>query len=227
MRNVAFRTVAARDGAAPPPVGRRPGIRRVAAALAMVLLVASAGCRWRPPAASVNGEEISTDDLRADIDMLRDNPELANLVFTAVPPEGEPLPADLTAQVLTMRIVEPMLADSYERSPKKLSAEEESSQRADLEAQLLDALGGDPAVMDRIPDAYVDRLIGRLVHSTVLFSDIPGEERPAAAQALFGAYDIEVDPRYGQWDRATFAVVTNPSPGAVSPAALSLPADDQ
>lgn len=223
VRNVAVRRVAVRRGAV-----RRSAVRRVAAAvLAMLLLVGLAGCRWRPPAASVNGDEISTDDLKADIDMLRDNPELANLVFTAVPPEGEPLPADLTAQVLTMRIVEPMLADSYERSPKKLSAEDEAAQRTDLESQLLDALGGDQAVMDRIPDAYVERLVGRLVHSTVLFSDIPSEERPAAAQALFGVYDIEVDPKYGQWDPTSFQVVTNPVPGAVTPVALSLTAGGQ
>lgn len=196
------------------------GRRVAAAALSMLLVVGASGCRWRPPAASVNGEEITAADLRSDIDMLRDNPELASLVFTAAPPEGEPVPADLTAQVLTMRIIEPMLADSYERSPKKLSAEDEANQRKDLETQLLDALGGDPAVLDKVPDAYVDRLVGRLVHSTALFSDIPAEERQAAAQSLFGAYDIDIDPKYGTWDTTNFEVVTNPVPGA--PAAIDL-----
>ena len=89
------------------PVRNVHGRRVAAAALSLLLVVGASGCRWRPPAASVNGEEISAADLRSDIDMLRDNPELASLVFTAVPPEGEPVPADLTAQVLTMRIIEP------------------------------------------------------------------------------------------------------------------------
>ncbi|MGD9750314.1 MAG: hypothetical protein AB7W59_04880 [Acidimicrobiia bacterium] len=188
--------------------------RTAVAGLSLLLVVGLAGCRWRPPAASVDGEEITVDELKDDIDMLRDNPELAGLVFSVVPPEDAPVPADLTAQVLTMRIVEPMLADSYERSPNKLSAEDEAAQRQDLESQLLAALGGDQATLDRIPDAYVDRLVGRLVHSTALFSDVPAEERPAVAQALFGSYDIEVDPKYGSWDPLNYQVVTNPVPGA-------------
>lgn len=197
-------------------------MRRILSALLSLSVVAAlAGCQWRPPAATVNGEEITAADLEADVEVMRDNPELAAAFQLSVGAEGEPVPSQVTAQLLTIRIGEIVLSDAYERSADKLSAEDEQAQRDNINAQLLSAVGSQEAI-DKIPESFRTRLLDRFVHSSGLLADVPDENFQAAVTALFGAYDVDIDPRYGTWDTTTFEVITNAPPG-VSGAPVGLP----
>lgn len=188
-------------------------MRRILSAVLSLLLVAGlAGCGWRPPAATVNGAEITTADLQADLTLMRENPELAAAFQLAVPPEGEPVPSEVTANLLTLRIAEAILGQSYRDSDKKLAAAEEQQQRTAVLQDLTVALGSE-ALVAKIPQGFLTRLTDRFVHSNALLSDVPDEDFAAVVTDLFGGFEVTVDPRYGTWDPANFEVVPDAPPG--------------
>jgi len=187
-------------------------VRRIVSAVLSLLVVAGlAGCNWRPPAASVNGADITVADLQADLDLMRANPELAAAFQLAVPPEGEPVPSEVTANLLTLRIAEAILGQSYRSSDKKLTADEDQQQRSAVLQDLTAALGSE-ALVAKIPETFLSRLTDRFVHSNALLSDVPDEDFASTVASLFGGFEVTVDPRYGTWDPANFEVVPDAPP---------------
>jgi hypothetical protein len=185
-------------------------------ALAVLLVLGLVGCRWRPPAATVNGHDITAEDLQDDIDTLRANPELAALIYPASgfgDGDDSTVPAAVTADVLTGRILEQLVADGYARSGRQLSSEEDAEQREALTADLLEALGGNQQTLDRLPDRYVERLVTRAVSVTALTRDLSQEDVSPTMRAVLAQGEVTVDPRYGHWDAESLVVVPNPAPG--------------
>jgi hypothetical protein len=187
----------------------------VGATLAVLLLVGLSACRWRPPAATVNGHEITEQDLQDDIATLRESPELAALIYPASGFSGDDstVPSSVTADVLTGRILEQLVADGYARSGKQLSAQDDAAQREALTADLLQALGGSQETMDRLPDDYVERLVTRAVSVTAMTRELAQEDVAAAMRSMLAQGEVTVDPRYGTWDPEALAVVPNRAPG--------------
>lgn len=185
--------------------------RILGAALSLLLLVGLSGCNWRPPAATVNGTEITTSDLEEDLRMMRDNPELAAAFQLSVPPQGEPMPSAVTANLLTLRIAEVILAAGYRASDKQFTAEQAQQQRDLVLAELTTALGSQELVA-KLPAAFVARLTERFVHSNALLGDVAQEDLANTVSLLFGAYQVQVNPRYGAWDSASFEVVPDAPP---------------
>lgn len=192
-------------------------MRKVLGLLMSLLLVSSlAACRWRPPAATVDGEAITEQDLKDDIDVLRNNPELASVLFSASGPigtdEDASVPSDLTAGVLTGRILGQLAADGYARSGKQLSPEDEQARRTELNDQLA-SLVGSQEVLDAVPDEYLNRIVERAMHVTTLIEGLEGQEANDALTAVYSQGSVTIDPRYGTWDTSVFQVVVNPPPG--------------
>lgn len=200
----------------------------VGAALSLLLVLGAAGCRWRPPAATVDGHPITAQNLQDDIGILTDHPDLADVLygdllasdprvsaFVKGAPEsrdGQPTPSTLTSNVLTGRIFEQLFADAYERSGKKLSAEQEAAQRASLTDQLRSILGSQEK-LDSVPASYVDRIVGRAVHAQALLDGVEDAKVNDTVAALLSAGTVTIDPRYGTWDGTAFKVINNPAPG--------------
>ena len=191
--------------------------RILSAALSLLLVAGLAGCNWRPAAATVNGAEITTADLQEDLTLMRESPELAAAFQLSIPPEGEPVPSGVTANLLTLLIAEAILAQSYRNSDKKLAADQEQQQRAKVLEDLTAALGSE-ALVAKLPPAFVARLTDRFIHSNALLSDVPQEDFAATVTELFGGFEVTVDPRYGTWNSANFEVVPDapPAVGGIS-----------
>jgi len=189
-------------------------VRRIVnVAMSLLLVAGVAACQWRPPAATVGDTEITVAELDADVQMMREHPDLAAAFNLFLTPEGEPVPAAVTAQLLTLRIAEIVLAESYERSDNKLAADAEQELRDKIRAELAGALGS-PEAVDELPSAFVQRLLDRFVHAEGLLGSVPEDEAQGAALALFDAFDIKVDSRFGTWDPEALEVTPNLPPGA-------------
>lgn len=184
--------------------------------MSLVLMTSVAACRWRPPAATVDGHAITAQDLEDDIEVLRNNPELASTIFsTASELDADvdaPVPSSVTAQVLTGRILAQLAADGYARSGKQLTPEQEHARRTELTEQLASIVGSREA-LDAVPDEYLARIVERAMHITTLIEGVEDEQVNQTLTAVYSQGDVTIDPRYGTWDPTVFQVVANPPPG--------------
>jgi len=178
--------------------------------LAVVLAIAAASCSWNRPAATVGDTEISRDQLEADIEALRSIPELAALLGTAVPEKG-PVPASVTASLLSLRISQAVLGAEYE-AKKPLSAEDEEKQLAEIDQQLTGDLGSDE-IYGKVPVSLREVLRRFLLYRNALLGEVPEDQILTTVAAIFEGADIEVDKRYGTWDPGLFEVVPPEAPG--------------
>ena len=186
--------------------------------LAVLLAVAAASCGWNQPAAKVGKVEISEDQLKADVEALRTVPELATLFGAEVPEKG-PVPASVTANMLSLRISQLVLAARFESSKVGLPldeanrrAEDERTKLADIDEQLTLQLGS-PETYAKVPASLREILRTFLLYRDLLLGEVPEDEVLTTVSGIFAASDISVAPRYGSWDSTTFSVVPPEGPG--------------
>lgn len=184
---------------------------------ATVGVLAAAGCsQWRPPAATVNQTGISGAAVEADARRLADNPALSVALYQQDVSEivtDNRAPAELTTQLLTQRIRQEVLRSAV--AERQLTIAEEA--RAAARQQLDDAVTrinagaatgqGALGTLDTAPADFVDRWVDFIAQSQALFADVAPRDQAALVAEIFAGVDVDVDPRFGTWDEATFAVV--------------------
>ncbi len=212
-----------------------PARRPIAPVLVlMAALVASTGlsaCRWRPPAATINGQEISAEELQADLRVLRENPGLVQAVFGGPAAIGDPefgegvVPALVTASVLRYRIIEKLVIDAGNASTRRPDEQTLETTRKEVYDQLvallgppenLTAAGANQAtagqaelVKELDPDTLrlVERRSRFFAYAAVLFDGLDDQQRAETEIRVVGGGEITIDPRYGSWDSASVQVV--------------------
>lgn len=190
-------------------------------AVAAAVLVAGGCSQWRPPAASVDGTDISAGAVERDAKALRDNPAFAVAllqqdVSTVV--TDKRAPASLTAQLLTQRIRQEVL----DRAIATRGIEVTDEDRAAARQQLADAVTqisqqgaagpGATGSLDDVPADYVDRFVDFIADSQALFADVAPEDQVALVEEIFSDVDVTVDPRFGSWDTSDYSVVPDSPP---------------
>ncbi|MFN0027268.1 MAG: hypothetical protein ACKV2O_08820 [Acidimicrobiales bacterium] len=213
-----------------------PASRRALAPLLglLVVLVASAGlsaCRWRPAAVTVNGHEISAEDLQADLRVLRDNPALADGLVGGPGAIGGPelsdgvVPSQVTAVLLTYRIIEQLVIDAGNASSSRPDDQTfETARKAayDRLAALLGSAPTDPAADPTAPAAPAAQLVndadpatlGLLerraifeVHGAALLEGLDDQQQAEIVTRVLGGGTVTIDPRYGTWDSVNVQVI--------------------
>lgn len=152
----------------------RSSIAAVGAALLLVVLPACSDVAGPAAAATVNGVEISDDELRDDLRTLADNEEFA-LGLTQVPvhadgsaPENR-VDADFAAAVLELKIILELIDAEFEDRGLELGEEQLQTVRDGFGPEL-------QAYLDQLPEEYVDGFVRWNAQITALRDDLAAEQ---------------------------------------------------
>ena len=159
--------------------------------LAPVLAGLGAGCGAvsDPPAAVVNGEEITEEELREELDAIRENDEYVQILQQPGDPTQAPLQvlgrgdgtidSEFVARVLGRQILLELIHQEFERRKLKLSDTELKSAADQIEAEL----GED--IVKKFPAGYRDTIARRNAEVAKLQQDLADVDVDDAAIEAF------------------------------------------
>ncbi len=180
--------------------------RRLSRTLALLLAgaaLAGAGCADDvAPAIRVGDVTVSDGDLQEETDQFAGNEGILDpSTLTGFAPGARP--ADLLRQVIAQRIHFEIHGALFEEAGLELD-------ESDV-ARAFEAAYGNPAQAERVMEGFEDEGFAeeyrRDVARMVLLQEELGTDYEAAVQEAYADADIEVSPRYGDWDAEAFQVV--------------------
>ena len=182
--------------------------RFVATVLAAVALLSACGSRFEPPAAIVDGKQITQADLRDRVREFLTDPQFA---AQARGPKGDAFTRDLTRRVLGVLIRQRIIAEFARRTRTTVSSQEVAQQVA----AIIQRVGG-PVRFRQILKKQGLTLaeLRRDIAESLLLDKVrrgivgPAAANPNQAQELFSRWlrgrlahaRIEVNPRFGTFD---------------------------
>jgi len=180
------------------------------AVVGIVVLVA-VGCSWRPPAAEVDGAAVPADRIADRVEMLRENTDFADVLLQDAGlvdriTDGR-APAELTSYLLRIEIYRRVL-DAANARAGVLPADE---QVATVAGDLVIELEGLGVTVDERVRAFATDVAAVFVGQQTYCTSQGATADDACAlalDALFVERDIEVDPRFGTWDKLARSVVS-------------------
>jgi hypothetical protein len=192
-------------------------LRRLVPALAVALATSvSAGCADDvSPAARVGDVEITGDALMQEVERWASSPSLLGAVQVTSTEGSGPrsYSTDFVDVVLTNRIAFDLHREQFDALKLEVDDADLSDQRdsfAPVLAEVSAAFG------DEVSAAFGDRLVGDLVRVNAVSTAMGDGYEAWFNEAISG--DIEVNPRYGEWDPQSGFVVPpegpRPAPGS-------------
>jgi SurA N-terminal domain len=198
-------------------VRRRPGSLVAAAALAAIMLSAC-GSRFLAPAATVDGRDISQDELRATLDVALSDPQVAQQVTG---PRGGQAKADLTRRALASLIRLEVADEFADEHGIAVTTAEVDRQLASIVSQIGGQQQFDSLLKSRgltLPQVRVllreQVLLGKVRDAVVAALPSPPND-PEGRDLAFQRWledrvtraDVTVNPRFGHFERRTGQVL--------------------
>jgi FKBP-type peptidyl-prolyl cis-trans isomerase (trigger factor) len=180
----------------------------------VALAVAGCGSRFAPPAATVDGRDISEDAVQSQLDLVLSNPQVAQQLTG---PQADAAKADFTRQALAT-LIQQALAEEYADAHGIVVTS------ADVDKALQDTITqvGGQAEFDRVvrerrlSSAQVQQILRAQVLIQKVRDDVVANlpTPPASAQEGDAAFqrwltdrmahaDVSVNPRFGHYDPRT------------------------
>lgn len=185
------------------------------AVLTLVATLGAAGCADDvAPAARVGDGTITRDELLADVEEWAGND--ATQFSQDLPIEGTPrgFATPSVAGILGERILLEIVEQEFDERALTVGP--------DARAQAFSLIGIDAAQEEQLlggfSDSFRAEYLARWDRAAALQAELGDEIQSVIAAS---AADVEVDPRYGTWDPASFSVLPpegpRPAPGATAP----------
>jgi hypothetical protein len=186
--------------------------RLLALAVATLALFASAGCADDvSPAARVNEAKISNKAFLDEVAEWTSNPVAVDPAMLKGTPPGT-YPLDLVSRLLQQRID----FELHDQEFRELGLELDDS----LRQEALTVLFGDPSAAEEafsaFSDEFAEEFTDDVARQIAVQSELGDEGYTAWRTQAYAQADIDVNPRYGSWDRATGQI--EPPAGPVEPA---------
>ena len=179
------------------------------AALAFVVLLVASGCADdTAPAARVGDVTITQDELMDEVAEWEGNAATGRATLLRASPHA--FNTAPVSEILTERVILDVLSAEFDARGLELT--EEMRQGA------FTALGIDPsqeeALLGGFSDEYRDAYLDAYAKGVALQSELGQEEFFAVVDGI--GDEVEIDPRYGEWDQTQVAVVPPTPPGGAA-----------
>jgi hypothetical protein len=181
-----------------------------AVAAVLALGAGASGCADDlSPAARVGDVTITHDELMAEVEHWAQSPRLVELFLGAAPAAAEGrFDAQLVDVVLSNRISFEVYSAEFEAR----GLEVDDGLRQEIRVGIFQDPADSTAVLEQLDPAFGDRLIEDIARQFVVQSALSDQLIQFEGEAFA---DVEVNPRYGQWDAASRSVVPPEGPRQV------------
>lgn len=186
--------------------------RLLAIAVATLALLVSAGCADDvAPAARVDDAKISNKGFLDEVAEWTSNPVAVDPSMLRGSPPGT-YPRDLVSQLLQQRIDFELHNEEF----RKLGLKVDDA----LRQQALTVLFGDPSAAEEafsaFSDGFAKAFTDDVARQIAVQNELGDDGYTAWRTQVYAEADIDVNPRYGSWNRETGQI--EPPPGPVQPA---------
>jgi hypothetical protein len=202
-------------------------VRRLTSVLALAAVagLAASGCASQAVGVRVGDNTYSQADMVDELDAYGENEALFQNEEQAASIRGELADSysqDFVGELLRQRVTFMIAEQLFEESDLELTEQD----RQDAEGQLRSQLG--PEAVEGFPDDYRERFVDDVARLNLVAGDLGQEGFNEALVEVARTTEIEISPRFGDWDEDQLDIVapegSTPAPGASDPGLEPLPA---